>query len=195
MKIITFFKTLPTKTQYIFATCIALLTTGLWEYYLGRVIICSCGYIKFWHGSTWSSENSQHITDWYTFSHIIHGFIFYYLGKFVLKLSLFQSFLVALGIASLWEIFENTNFVINRYREATISLHYYGDSILNSLTDILAMVLGFYLAKKLPAWMIVLLMFVMEIGVGFAIRDNLSLNVLMLIHPFQDIKAWQMGSN
>jgi hypothetical protein len=184
-----------TKTQnyfYSVATSIALLVTAAVQYSFGRIFICQCGYIKLWHGNNWSNENSQHLTDWYTFSHIIHGFAFYYLGKLIKRLTLFQSFLLALSIEVIWEIIENSSFIINRYRETTISLDYFGDSIINSLFDIIAMVLGFYLAKKLPLWMILGLTLSMEIIVGYLIRDNLTLNIIMLIYPLEAIKNWQM---
>ena len=184
---------ITTFHSYIYATLAALAVTALTMYSFGRSIICKCGYIKLWQFQVWSSENSQHLTDWYTFSHIIHGFAFYYLGKFFKKISLFQTFILALVIESVWEIVENSSFIINRYRESTISLDYFGDSIINSVFDILAMVLGFYLAKKLPLWMIIGLVIIMELGVGYFIRDNLILNIIMLVYPFQGVKQWQMG--
>lgn len=155
--------------------------------------MCRCGSIKLWHGQIWSSEASQHISDWYTFSHIIHGFAFYYLGKAVRRLSLFQTFVLALVIETGWEIIENSSIIIERYRSTTISLDYYGDSILNSGADILAMVVGFFLARKLPVWAIILLTLSMELGVGYLIRDNLSLNILMLLYPIPAVKQWQLG--
>jgi hypothetical protein len=140
-----------------------------------------------------SSENSQHISDWYTFSHIIHGFALYYLGRLAGKNSLFQAFVVALSVETTWEILENSSLIIDRYRQTTVSLDYYGDSIVNSLSDILAMCLGFAIARGLPARIVVLLTVAMEIGTAYFIRDNLTLNILMLIYEVPAIKQWQMG--
>jgi len=161
---------------------------------MDRPPICACGTIKLWHGIVQSSENSQHLADWYSFSHVIHGFLFYAAAHFALRgRARGWALPLAVAVEGFWELLENSPIIINRYREATIALGYSGDSIVNSLADIGWMAFGFSLASRLPAWVTIALAIAFELMTLALIRDNLTLNVLMLVWPVDAIKVWQGG--
>jgi Protein of unknown function (DUF2585) len=169
-----------------------ILLTAAYLLWLGREPICKCGYIKLWHGQIVSSENSQHISDWYTPSHIIHGFLFFgLLWLFARKLALGWRLAMATVIECAWEIVENSDAVIERYRTVTISLDYYGDSVLNVVADVGAMIIGFVLASRLPIWATVAIALLFEATTILLIRDGLALNVLMLLYPLDSVATWQ----
>jgi hypothetical protein len=141
-----------------------------------------------------SSENSQHISDWYSLSHVIHGLLFY-AGTWWLfrQWSFGDRLALATLVESAWEVLENTPWIINRYREGTVSLDYFGDSVINSLSDIGMMMVGFWLAARLPVRLSIGLALLLELIALVAIRDNLTLNVLMLLWPIEAVRDWQAG--
>ncbi|WP_226795804.1 DUF2585 family protein [Altererythrobacter sp. CC-YST694] len=166
-----------------------------------RPIMCECGTIKLWHGVVQSSENSQHITDWYSPSHLIHGLLFYFFAHILWwRWGLFGglparwALPIAVGFEGFWEVLENTPFIINRYREVTVSWGYVGDSIVNSMSDIGWMIVGFLLAGRLPTWAGIALGVALELFTLAMIRDNLTLNVLMLLWPMDAIVQWQAAA-
>ena len=160
---------------------------------------CPSGYTHdnyTWYGNTYGSGNSQHLTDWYTFSHLIHGMIFYFLLWLVARrLPVRTRIVLAILIEGIWEIAENSPLIINRYRAITSALDYTGDSVINSMSDILAMSFGFYLANKLRVWHTIVLVIFLELFTLYEIRDNLTLNVVMLLYPVEAIKTWQLEAD
>jgi hypothetical protein len=161
---------------------------------MGRRVWCSCGSLSPWSWDIWSSHNSQHLLDPYTFTHVLHGALYYAILRLLLG-SRWPSgrALVAVMVEVAWEIGENTDAVIRAYREATIALNYYGDSVVNSVGDVMAFALGYTGALRLPAWASALVFVAVEVALLLTIRDGLVLNVVMLLHPFPAIKTWQMG--
>jgi hypothetical protein len=172
---------------------VLVLTAGV-ELWMGRSPLGPDGKFGWWEGNIWSSENSQRLADPYSFSHIVHGILFYAMLRLVApKLPVRQRLLIGLAFEAGWEMLENSPLIINRYREATISLGYVGDSVLNSLSDILMMTIGFLFAFRVPWRFSLAAVILMEAGCALWVRDNLTLNIIMLIHPFDAIKHWQMA--
>ena len=162
----------------------------LWHF--GQTILCACGHVDVWHGIVTDAENSQHLFDWYTFSHIIHGILFY--GLFTLlfpRLPLRYRLLMMVGLEATWEIIENSPWIIERYREQALAHGYFGDSIVNSLSDACAAVCGFLIASRVRVWISIALIIVLELLALYAIRDNLTLNIIQLVHPLPAIGVWQ----
>jgi hypothetical protein len=187
----------PNRAGLILALAIAA-AVGAIELAMGRLPLCSCGSVKLWWGVVQSAENSQHIADWYSFSHVIHGLLFYFFAHLLWrKWRLFGgrpaiwALPIAVAFEGFWELLENSPLIINRYRAVTISFGYEGDSIVNSLSDIGFMVLGFILAMRLPVRASVVMAIAFELFTLVMIRDNLTLNVLMLVWPIEAIRHWQ----
>ena len=162
---------------------------------MGRNPICACGTVELWVGARDSSKTSQMLIDWYSLSHIVHGLLFYAALRLVARRAPVEwRFIAALVIESAWEVIENTPLVIDRYRATTAALGYTGDSVLNSVSDISMMCLGFLVARKLPVRASVALLLVLELVPLAVIRDNLALNIWMLLAPSAALQAWQSGA-
>ncbi len=183
-----------TFRRIIGIACALVGMQALVLYLFGQPPICTCGTVKLWEGIVLGPGNSQHLSDWYSFSHVIHGFIFYaVLAWLVPNIPVRTRILIALGVEIAWEITENTPMVINHYREQALAVGYAGDSIINSVSDSLMMALGYVVAWKFPRWATLVVALALELFVGYMIRDNLTLNIINLIHPVQAISDWQLS--
>jgi hypothetical protein len=160
---------------------------------MGRPAICTCGTIRLWENSPLSPETSQQLFDWYTFSHIVHGFLFYGAIRLIFRrrLTVMQALLIAMAVEIAWEILENTPWVIEAYRQQALAQGYVGDSTLNSVMDTFSMMAGFAVARRIPVWASVAIVLVLELAAAYAIHDNLTLNVLNFIYPIDAITEWQ----
>lgn len=177
---------------WIFIGALLIAAQALILYAMGQPLISASGIVKLWHGVVLSSENSQQISDWYTFSHVIHGFLFY-AGLWLVfpRMSIGMRFALAVGIEVSWELFENTDVIINRYREQALAQGYVGDSVINSVFDTVAMAAGFILAWRVPVWASLIALVAIEAVMLYFIRDSLTLNIIQLIHPLEGISNWQ----
>jgi hypothetical protein len=184
---------MPRRTWVIAAAIICIAATV--ELAMGRHAICTCGAVDLWVGSRDSPRTSQMLSDWYSLSHIVHGLLFYcVLWLVARRWPVTSRFIAAVLVEASWEVIENTPWVIDRYRATTAAVGYTGDSVLNSVSDILMMALGFLLARRLPLWAAVAAVVALELIPLFAIRDNLTLNILSLISPNIAVQAWQAGA-
>lgn len=171
----------------------AFVLLAVIELAMGRTFFGPDGRFGLWEGDIWSAHNSQRFADPYSFSHVGHGILFFALLWGVARgLAVRHRLLIATALEAAWEILENSPLIIHRYRQATIAAGYEGDSVFNSLSDLLMMMTGFLLASKLRPWQSLAVLGAMELGCLIAVRDNLALNVIMLVCPIQAIKAWQM---
>lgn len=180
------------KSAWLIGAIIAATAVILW--WMGRSPICPCGTIALWHGAVQSDQNSQQISDWYSLSHVVHGLLLYAAVRALLpRWPGAARLVVAVAVESSWEILENSPIIIDRYRSVTMAWGYSGDSILNSISDITCMILGFLVARHLPWWASAVLVVTLELIALIVIRDNLTLNLVMLIAPIEAIRTWQMG--
>ncbi|MEI2386803.1 DUF2585 domain-containing protein [Breoghania sp. JC706] len=183
-----------TTRKYWIAGLAIIAATAATLLAMGRIPICECGYVRLWSPPEDLAGNSQHIADWYSPSHVIHGFLFYgALWLLMRSRPIGARALIAIAVEAAWEIVENSPWIIDRYREATIAVGYTGDSVLNSVSDILFMLAGFFIAARLPVWLTIAIGIVLELLALWVIRDNLTLNVIMLLYPSEAIRAWQGG--
>ena len=185
---------IPRTRRAVLAAAVLVVLAAAILLAMGRNPMCTCGTVELWVGGRDSPKTSQMLADWYSLSHVVHGLLFYAaLWLVARRWPVERRFLVAVVIEAAWEITENTPMVIDRYRTATAALGYTGDSVINSLSDIAMMAVGFLAARKLPPWIAIALLVALELLPLAVIRDNLTLNVLMLLWPAQFILDWQAG--
>lgn len=192
---VLFKRVFSTKFLAFAAVCgAALIGVTLWAW--GQPLICTCGYVDFWVGSIFSSGNSQHIADWYTLSHIIHGMLIVLIGRTILPWLGFE-FLLSISIVTgvFWEIIEHTDWVLDQFRATTLYQGYLGDSVLNAVADYLWMMGGFLLASVSKRYLILCYIIVLEVAAAIAARDSLTLTTLMLVYPIEAIEDWQQELN
>ncbi len=168
---------------------VSILVT-LWAW--GQPLICTCGYVQIWVGSIWSSGNSQHIADWYSLSHIVHGLMVVPLGRLIFpKISFNLLFAVAIATGTAWEIVEHTDWVLGQFRDTTVNQGYIGDSVLNAVADYIFMMAGFFLGWVMPSLVTLAAIIILEVSAALIARDSLLLEAIMLVHRFEAIDSWQ----
>lgn len=173
---------------------VPIIAVTLWAW--GQPLICTCGYVQIWVGSVFSSGNSQHIADWYTLSHIVHGLLVVVVARSLfprLGYAWILGFAVVTGIG--WEIIEHTDWVLNKFRATTLNQGYLGDSILNAVADYVFMMGGFFLARVMPTAVSLVIIIVLELTAAIIARDSLVLETIMLVYPVQAIEDWQQELN
>ena len=186
-------KTDRNKVLYVTATVLVMLLMILLLRAQGRLFLCACGYFEVWTGDTCSSNNSQHFFDPYSFTHLLHGFLFFWLATLLFKrFTPGWQLWIALLLESAWEVFENSRFVIDRYRTATAALGYQGDTIVNSIGDLMWAIGGFLIARQLGVWRSIFVFLFVELVLLVWIHDGLLLQIMMLVWPVDAIKSWQM---
>jgi hypothetical protein len=179
-------------TRKIVAACVIVVLMAVLLRAQGRLLICACGQIQIWTSETCSANNSQHLFDPYSFTHVLHGVMFFWLIALVFRrMGPGRQLLLALALEAAWEVFENSRFVIERYRTATAALGYQGDTIVNSIGDVLCALLGYLIARQLGVRWSFILFLLVELILILWIHDSLLLQILMLMRPVEAIKLWQ----
>jgi hypothetical protein len=185
-----------TRTAFTFVAISAGLFIAAILALWGQPWICTCGEIHLWVGSIFHSGNSQHIADWYTLSHILHGVLIALAGRlFLPRLSFQWLFLIAVATGMAWEIIEHTEWVLGAFRATTINQGYYSDSVLNAVADYIWMLGGFFVARAMQTWQVIVMILVLELTAAFVARDSLTLSTIMLLFPVEALENWQQAIN